>query len=61
MSRNANRTSAGFVNTIGIDIGKNTFHLIGFDEEGAIVLRQTVHGSIRLSDLISLKLRLHVA
>jgi len=40
MSRNANRTSAGFVNTIGIDIGKNTFHLIGFDEEGAIVLRQ---------------------
>ncbi len=28
------------ISTIGIDIGKNTFHLIGFDEEGAIVLRQ---------------------
>ena len=28
------------VTTIGIDIGKNTFHLIGFDAEGAIVLRQ---------------------
>ncbi len=28
------------VTTIGIDIGKNTFHLIGFDEKGAIVLRQ---------------------
>jgi hypothetical protein len=26
--------------TIGIDIGKNTFHLIGLDEQGAIVLRQ---------------------
>lgn len=26
--------------TIGIDIGKNTFHLIGLDGRGAIVLRQ---------------------
>ncbi len=26
--------------TIGIDIGKNTFHLIGLDRRGAIVLRQ---------------------
>jgi transposase len=26
--------------TIGIDIGKNTFHVIGMDAEGAIVLRQ---------------------
>jgi hypothetical protein len=26
--------------TIGIDIGKNTFHLIGLDKMGAIVLRQ---------------------
>ena len=28
------------VPTIGIDIGKNTFHLIGLDKMGAIVLRQ---------------------
>jgi transposase len=28
------------VATIGIDIGKNTFHLIGLDMKGAIVLRQ---------------------
>jgi transposase len=28
------------VTTIGIDIGKNTFHLVGLDERGAIVLRQ---------------------
>jgi transposase len=26
--------------TIGIDLGKNTFHLTGLDERGAIVLRQ---------------------
>ena len=28
------------VTTIGIDIGKNTFHLIGFDKRGAIAARQ---------------------
>ena len=32
----SSRTSA----TIGIDIGKNTFHLVGLDERGAIVLGQ---------------------
>jgi transposase len=25
---------------IGIDIGKNSFHVVGQDERGAIVLRQ---------------------
>ena len=25
---------------IGIDIGKNSFHVVGLDERGAIVLRQ---------------------
>jgi transposase len=25
---------------IGIDIGKNSFHLVGHDQRGAIVLRQ---------------------
>jgi transposase len=30
------------VTTVGIDIGKTTFHLIGFDGRGAIVLRQKV-------------------
>jgi hypothetical protein len=33
-------TSPEAVPTIGIDIGKNTFHLIGLDKMGAIVLRQ---------------------
>jgi transposase len=32
--------SSSTVTTMGIDIGKNTFHLIGLDERGAIVLRQ---------------------
>jgi transposase len=28
------------VATLGIDIGKNSFHLVGLDARGAIVLRQ---------------------
>jgi hypothetical protein len=34
MSRKAN---AGAIRTIGIDTGKNTFHLIGLGEQGTIV------------------------
>ena len=30
------------ISTIGIDVGKNTFHLVGLDKRGAIVLRQKV-------------------
>ena len=36
MSQNLNIAVA----VIGIDIGKNTFHVIGLDGRGAIVLRQ---------------------
>ena len=36
MSREAPTTIA----VIGIDIGKNSFHVVGLDERGAIVLRQ---------------------
>ena len=32
--------SSSAVATMGIDIGKNSFHIIGLDERGAIVLRQ---------------------
>ena len=28
------------ITTIGIDLGKYSFHVIGFDRRGAIVLRQ---------------------
>ncbi len=41
----AMRTSqktTGIIATIGIDIGKNTFHLVGLDKRGAIVLQQKV-------------------
>jgi hypothetical protein len=33
-------TMSQTIATIGIDLGKHTFHLIGFDPRGAIVLRQ---------------------
>jgi transposase len=36
MSRSS---SSAVIPTIGIDLGKNSFHLIGQDERGAIVLR----------------------
>ncbi len=44
----AMRTSqktTGIIATIGIDIGKNTFHLVGLDKRGAIVLQQKVSRS----------------
>jgi transposase len=36
MSDKSNATVA----TMGIDIGKNSFHVVGLDQRGAIVLRQ---------------------
>ena len=30
------------VTTIGIDMGKNTLHMVGLDSRGAIVLREKV-------------------
>ena len=36
MSQNINSAVA----VIGIDIGKNSFHVVGLDNRGAIVLRQ---------------------
>jgi transposase len=35
-------TSECIITTIGIDLGKNTFHLIGMDARGRIVLRRKV-------------------
>ncbi|MFC1456219.1 hypothetical protein ACETIH_05685 [Microvirga arabica] len=32
------QTTAETIATIGIDLGKNTFHLIGMDARGTIVL-----------------------
>ncbi len=36
MSQQLNTTVA----VVGIDIGKNSFHIVGHDERGAIVLHQ---------------------
>jgi transposase len=36
MSQNLNSAVA----VIGIDIGKNSFHIVGLDVRGAIILRQ---------------------
>ena len=43
MPRKINQLEA--VAILGIDIGKNTFHLVGFDSKGAIVLRQSFHAA----------------
>jgi transposase len=32
--------SIATIATIGIDIGKNSFHVVGLDQRGAIVLRR---------------------
>jgi transposase len=36
------KTAATAARTIGIDTGKNTLHLIGLDDKGAIVLREKI-------------------
>jgi hypothetical protein len=37
------------VGTIGIDLGKNSFHLVGLDQRGAIVWQLIAH-ALNLSD-----------
>jgi hypothetical protein len=38
----SHKTAATVAHTIGIDTGKNTLHLIGLDDQGAIVLREKI-------------------
>jgi hypothetical protein len=38
----SHQTAATVAHTIGIDTGKNTLHLIGLDDQGAIVLREYI-------------------
>jgi transposase len=40
--RTTSTKTAAVISTIGIDIGKTTFHLVGLDQRGAIVLQQKV-------------------
>ena len=47
-------TKSAAIATLGIDIGKNTFHLIGLDKRGAIVLREWLSRAqvqVRLANL----------
>ena len=36
------KKDAAVIRAIGIDTGKNTLHMVGLDEKGAIVLREKV-------------------
>jgi hypothetical protein len=38
------KAKSAAIATLGVDIGKNTFHLIGLDDRGAIVLREPCRG-----------------
>ena len=49
------------VTTIGIDMGKNTPHMIGLDSRGAIVLREKVSRgriTLRLANLSTIRISL---
>jgi hypothetical protein len=50
----AHRKSSDPVVTIGIDIGKNTFHLVGLDKRGAIVMRIKVSRNQLVRRLVNL-------
>jgi hypothetical protein len=41
----SHKTAATVARTIGIDTGKDTLHLIGLDDKGAIVLREKISPS----------------
>ena len=67
-ARTASHTTsinASRVATIGIDIGKNTFHLVGLDQRGAIVLQVSVTArsspSVRRSESFAFNTRLKAA
>jgi|SRR5215510_9995017 len=49
--------SSFLISTIGLDIGKNTFHLIGLDKRGAIAMRIKISRNQlvrRLANLLTL-------
>ena len=46
--------SCDSVATIGLDIGKNTFHLVGLDKRGAIAMRIKVSRNQLIRRLVNL-------
>jgi hypothetical protein len=49
------RSTVRAVATIGIDMGKNTLHIVGLDSYGAIVLREKVSRGRIVSRLANLR------
>lgn len=39
---NTSKQSLSALASVGIDIGKNVFHIVGFDTDGKIVLRRKI-------------------
>jgi transposase len=50
----AHQKSSGPVATIGLDIGKNTFHLVGLDKRGVIAMRIKVSRNQLIRRLVNL-------
>jgi transposase len=54
MHTHHHQRSSDPVATIGLDIGKNTFHLVGLDKRGAIVMRIKVSRNQLVRRLVNL-------
>jgi hypothetical protein len=54
LKMHAHQKSSDPVATIGLDIGKNTFHLVGLDKRGAIVMRIKVSRNQLVRRLVNL-------
>jgi hypothetical protein len=46
----SHKTAATVAHTTGIDTGKNTLHLIGLDDKGAIVLRENLADYVQVKN-----------
>jgi hypothetical protein len=53
----SHKTAATVAHTIGIDTGKNTLHLIGLDDKGAIILPDAGNLPVRFDERCALKAR----
>src|SRR5262249_59325659 len=54
LTMHTHRRSSDPVATIGLDIGKTTFHLVGLDRRGAIALRTKVYRATSLYAALSI-------
>src|SRR5215472_17113296 len=54
LTMHTRQQSSDPIATIGIDIGKNTFHLVGLDKRGAIALRVKVSRNQLLHRLVTI-------